>query len=290
VDNPPGARRWSLLFVLLLGVALGAGGMWGAQRWRAPAVPPLNPQQRTLDADLYVQTAAEYRACCLQAYRLATERLRARAKGPGKPPAVVLDLDETVLDNSPFQTYLYRYNLAYSDPLWEDWEKNYPDEVLLVPGAKGFIEEAEKLGVTVIYVSNRLQKYRPATVAVLTRLGLNVKDLDRRLLLKEGNNSDKTDRRQRVERDHRVLLYVGDNLRDFSEEFVAPRIDKDDPAAQNKAIAARAAQVDRQQARWGDDWIILPNPVYGEWQRLLGGQPLGNLRPSSMKPPTAPAK
>src|SRR5262249_14967600 len=90
-----------------VGLALGllAGYLAGVDSVR------LNRQQRSLDADLYLQTSGEFRACCLQTYRLAGERLRTKlaaltTKDP--PPAVIMDLDETVLDNSPFQTWLYR--------------------------------------------------------------------------------------------------------------------------------------------------------------------------------------
>jgi acid phosphatase len=286
--HPPTPRRFPFLLVLLLGIALGAGGMGAWQRWRHVPAPPLNPQERALDANLYMQTAAEYRACCLQAYRLATDRLHARA-GQISRPAVVLDLDETVLDNSPFQTFLYRYGLNFSDALWDDWEKNHPDEVRLVPGAKDFIAAAEKAGVTVFFVSNRSEKYRASTVAALTRLGLNVANIEQRLFL-QTDTSDKTARFKRTKGTHNVVLFLGDNLRDFSNEFAAPPLDKDDPDAQNRAIARRYDQVDKHRARWGDDWIILPNPVYGEWQRLPGNRPLDNLRPSTMQPPAAPTK
>src|SRR5712691_7475885 len=129
--------------IFLVGVVLGvAGGFAG----RSLYGPTPNPQEAALLATLYVQTAAEYRACCLQTFAWASERLAEKLNGraAGKRPAVVLDLDETVLDNSPFQTFLDRERLPYGDRYWEEWEEDYPHEVGAVPGAREFIHYAEQ--------------------------------------------------------------------------------------------------------------------------------------------------
>jgi acid phosphatase len=81
------------------------------------------------------------------------------------------------------------------------------------------------------------------------------------------------------------LLYAGDNLRDFSEDFVVPRLKADDPAGQRQAIRDRQAKVARAAYHWGTDWFILPNPVYGEWQKPLGVNPRDQLRLTKMKRP-----
>jgi acid phosphatase len=269
---------------LVLGIGIGSVGVLPSL-----AHPMLkqagnaNPQEPVLDANLYMQTAAEYRACCLQAYGWMTERLRtklASERNDGLPPAVIMDLDETVLDNAGFQSFLDREHRDYSDALWDRWETQYADEVRLIPGAKAFIEAAEGLGVTVVYITNRLERNRAATIEALRHNGLNVDNIAERLLSKE-TTSDKTARRQQVEQKYRVLFLVGDNLRDFSEEFVAPRVHTD--AEREQAIQARAAQVDRRRYRFGTDWFILPNPVYGEWQNLLGANPHAQLRPTAMQ-------
>ncbi len=255
--------------------------------------PAVNPQESLLLANLYMQTSAEYEAVCLQTYSLALERLKIKlaAQSVGeRKPAVVMDLDETVIDNSGFQTFLDREKLNYSDALWDVWEKDYPDEVRLIPGAKGFITGAENLGVTVVYLSNRLTKNSAGTKSALRRLELNTEGIDDRLLLQEtGGSSDKTARRKSADRKFLVLMYFGDNLRDFSEDFVAPKLAETDDAGQLKAIAERRAKVDRAAYRWGNDWIILPNPVYGEWQRLLGRDPRTKLNKTRMTAPSSPA-
>jgi acid phosphatase len=208
---------------LLLGVVIGSSGLMTSLAWQStsPQTAAVNPQEHALDANLYMQTAAEYQAVCLQTYNLATERLRqklAASRLDGSPPAVVMDLDETVLDNSAFQSFLDRERLNYSDALWGIWERDFPQEVGLIPGAKAFIEAAEQLGVTVVYISNRDEKLRASTIAALRQNGLSLERIDSRLLLKT-TTSDKTERRKIAEGRFNALIYIGDNLRDFSEEF-----------------------------------------------------------------------
>jgi 5'-nucleotidase (lipoprotein e(P4) family) len=272
---------------MLNGVVIGSSGLMTTLAWQATSLQAaaVNPQEHTLDANLYMQTAAEYQAVCLQTYNLATERLRqklAATHHAGAPPAVVMDLDETVLDNSAFQSFLDRDKLNHSDALWGIWERDFPQEVGLIPGAKAFIEAAEQLGATVVYLSNRDEKLRNSTIAALRQNGLSLEGIDNRLLLKT-TTSDKTERRKIAEGRFNALIYLGDNLRDFSEEFKAPQLASNDKAGQKKAIAERADRVRRANYHWGNDWFILPNPVYGEWQRLCGDNPRGKLKVTAMK-------
>jgi acid phosphatase len=258
------------LAALVVGVVVGA--LTVGLMWQDDAARSANPAERSLDSTLWIQTSAEYEACCLQAYHLGKARLEARLATPAPPtahpPAVVMDLDETVFDNSPFQAYLILHRLTFSDDLWAVWEKDHADDVRLVPGAKGFIDFAADQKVPVIYISNRLTKYESSTVAALKHLGLNTDDISHRLLLKT-DSSDKSARRRQVEAKYRVLLFFGDNLRDFSEEFVTPKA--------GNLIAERKQQVQQNAAHFGDDWIILPNPVYGEWTKPLGDDPKAKL-------------
>ncbi|MBO0719424.1 MAG: hypothetical protein J2P41_01285 [Blastocatellia bacterium] len=272
---------------MLIGAVIGSSGLMTSLAWQAtsPQTAVANPQERALDASLYMQTAAEYQAVCLQTYNLATDRLRQKLAAihhAGAPPAVVMDLDETVLDNSAFQSFLDREKLNHSDMLWGIWERDFPQEVGLIPGAKAFIQDAEELGVTVVYLSNRNEKLRNSTIAALRHNGLNLEGIDNRLLLKT-TTPDKSERRKIAEGRFNVLIYLGDNLRDFTEEFKAPQLAAKDDAGQKKAIAERANSVRRANYHWGNNWFILPNPVYGEWQRLLGDNPRGKLKATAMK-------
>lgn len=285
----PGWAASSLAF-LFIGVTVGSSGVLQTQAFQVMQAPAAyagaaNPQEHSLDANLYRQTSAEYAAVCIQTYNWALERLRqklATVRHGERRPAVVMDLDETVFDNSGFYTFLYREKLNYSDELWERWERDFPQEVGLVPGAQGFVEEAERMGVAVVYISNRMAKHQSSTIAALHAVGLNTEGIGERLLLRE-QASDKTARRKLAEQRYDVLMYVGDNLRDFSEEFVAPKLAADDDAAQRRAIAERLGKVKRAAYRWGNDWIVLPNPLYGEWQRLIGANPVTKMRATEMK-------
>jgi acid phosphatase len=250
--------------------------------------PPF-PMAWRMGSNLYMQTAAEYRACCLQIYECAERRLEAilQAKQLAfRKPAVVMDLDETVLDNSVFQTFLYQNNLEYTEALWDVYEKDYPDEVALVPGAKDFIAKAEGNGVTIVYISNRSDANRQSTIKALERLGINTANINARLLLKKrGESSDKSARREEAALRYNILLQIGDNLRDFSEAFAAAKLRSSAKDTLLTDIEQRYARVNSAASHWGVDWFILPNPVYGEWEKLLGDQPQLKLRATKMNLP-----
>ena len=270
--------RWPRSLVgpgwLVAGVWLASAGSSQAQT-AGPLVAPAPfrtevPSDRGLDANLYMQTSAEYRAACYQAYNLATSRLKPALAGlaPGAKPAVVMDLDETVFDNAGYQSTQLRQNLAFDQRSWDIWEDKHPDQVRLVPGAKEFIQEAETLGYTVIHISNRKAKYRLQARQALERLGIPVKG-DHQIRLST-DTSDKTARRREVEAEYAVLLLVGDNLRDFDEQFRAGSLSEKTPEAVTAVIQGRKDLVDANRLAWGERWIIIPNPAYGEWTRPLG--------------------
>lgn len=258
------------------GLALGLG--------LASQVP--NAQEHALDANLYMQTSAEYRAVCLQTYNWAGERLAQRlATRPvgAKRPAVVMDMDETVIDNAAFQSYLDKANLSYSDAEWERYERDFASEVRLIPGAKSFVDRARSMGVAVVFLSNRMAKYKQGAIKSLELNGIQVPEPDDTVLLKE-STSDKTARRAKAAEKFDVVMLVGDNLRDFSEEFVAPRLDYKEAVNRAQGMNERWSKVEANAHRFGAEWIILPNTVYGEWQRVLGPDGRLNLRETKMAP------
>lgn len=253
---------------------------------RSAVKPEVNPQERNLDAILYLQTAAEYHACCLQAYQVAADQLlqRLQEKKPSRP-AVVLDLDETVFDNTRFQTFLYRERLPYSDAWWEIFERDHADEVSLLPGAKTFIQLCQQRQVSTVFISNRSTQYLSAAQSVFTRHGVDLIGSEW-LFRAPGAGGDKSVRRQLAETRFQVLLYLGDNLRDFDEAFRVSRTDEpqlDDLTVFARVEAERRQRVEAEKNRWGRDWIIFPNPIYGEWAKLVEKRPADKLRPTAMR-------
>lgn len=225
-----------------------------------------------LQATLWMQTAIEYRMVCESLYRAAAGVLDAALADrtwsaaveqigdvSALPPAVVLDLDETVLDNSRFQGELVRRRLVYTPELWREWVRQRRAE--LVPGAGAFLAAARERGVAVFFVTNRRIEEEGDTVANLADLGV---DAAPETLLCAGENdwpSDKAARRTLIAGTHRIVALVGDDLGDF----VPARL----------PVAERAAAAERHAAWWGTRWIVVPNPAYGSWERALLGYESG---------------
>jgi acid phosphatase len=227
----------------------------------------------SLNAVLWTQTSAEYQAAAEQGYRLARLRLdealehtstwTAALEQSGDysslDPAIIVDVDETVLDNSPFQARLVKRNAAFGRETWHAWVRE--QKARAVPGALEFLRYAAGTGVKVFYVSNREHAVEEATRRNLEALGFPVDRDGSNLLTKKARpewGSDKSSRRAFVARRYRVLLIVGDNLNDF-----VPGV-KADPEQ-------RVALVRRYRSYWGERWITIPNPMYGSWDRALYG-------------------
>ena len=225
-----------------------------------------------LNAVLWVQRAAEYDAVAQTVYRGAADELDAALKeanwdalvptergnaATGLPPAVVMDVDETVLDNSPYQARLVRDGGSYDEATWDLWvaeKKARP-----VPGVVEFAKAAAAKGVTILYISNRAVHLKDATIANLRAEGLPVKDdsvflgLGTHLEGCEQNGSEKLCRRKLAGQTYRVLMQFGDQLGDFAEIVSNTPKDRD-------ALYA-------EYADWfGERWYMLPNPTYGSWE------------------------
>jgi 5'-nucleotidase (lipoprotein e(P4) family) len=225
-----------------------------------------------LNAVLWVQRSAEYRAATETVYRAAADKLDAALKDsawdalvPGErttpvhglPPAVVLDIDETVLDNSPYQARLVRDGNEYNEVTWDAWVRE--ESAQPVPGVVDFARAAQAKGVTLIYISNRAEHLIAPTLANLRAAGMPVKD-DRVFLGLgtfvadcEQEGSEKLCRRQLAGRSYRVLMQFGDQLGDFAQILV-------------NTPGARAELQARHRGWFGERWWMLPNPTYGSWE------------------------
>ncbi len=231
------------------------------------------PAHENLNAVVWMQTALEYEATTLQAYRLAQLQLDAALKDPrwtaaveqtGEfaklPPAVVLDIDETVLDNSYFQARLVRDRATFSEERWSGWVREA--RATAIPGALEFTQYAAKQGVAVFYISNRMAPLEEPTRKNLAAVGFPLSDrVD--TILSRGERpawgaSAKGPRRAEVARDYRIVLLIGDDLGDFVVNAAG-------------TVEERHARTTPNADWWGRRWIMLPNPTYGSWERAVIG-------------------
>lgn len=218
-----------------------------------------NQQEKSVTGDvmgvqalLWSQLSAEAEALYVQAYNISEVILRdSVAENPGRAWAVVLDIDETVLDNSPFDVERKRKGLAYSEEIWGEWCEMR--EAIALPGALEFITVAEELDVEVFYISNRRDALLGATLDNLRALGFPFADSAHVLLKMETSSKDA--RRAIVEENHEILLLIGDNLGDFAGVF--------DDRSNNYG----KAEVRKMRDQFGKRFIVLPNPMYGKWER-----------------------
>lgn len=234
-------------------------------------------------ATLWVNSAAEYEALSLQTYHLATLMLEqalydkswtASVKQLSQdnyqdlPGAIIVDIDETILNNVQYQMELLEKNTSYSSKTWDAWlERAAATEV---PGALSFIQKANALNIEVFYISNRTCKRRYGsrdycpqeldTLKNLQDLGFPATDAEHLLFKYEECNwgSEKQPRRDIILAKYRILLLVGDDFGDFLEGV-----------KKNITAEERSSLVKEYKAYWGQRWFVLPNPMYGSWQRVL---------------------
>ena len=210
-----------------------------------------NLNEQTVMGTLWYQRAAEMRALCYQAFNTAklVFDLDLEKGAPGKKRAVVVDIDETVLDNSPYNAGFVDKDIGYPTGFAE-WVNAAKADV--VPGAVGFLNYVVEKGADVFYITNRKIRFKDATIKNLKAFGFP-QVLDDHLLMRE-KSSDKEPRRQIVRKDHRIVLLMGDNLNDFDNIF------------SKKGIDERSAAVDTVKDKFGAQFIVLPNPMYGDWE------------------------
>jgi 5'-nucleotidase (lipoprotein e(P4) family) len=253
----------------VLSLALVAGSILSTYFVTASTAQQTAPIVQTADnryqigATLYMQKAAEYRALAYQAFNLARWQLDAdfdkknlkKLPKPERkrPRAVVVDIDETVLDNSPAQAYGIKNNIAFNSKDWYAWGEMRKAKA--IPGAVDFLNYAVSKGVKVYYLSNRDEVQKQATMDNLKAVGFN--DVTVENVMMRQTESTKEPRRMAVAAKYRIVLLVGDNLDDFSNVF------------ERKSIADRFAETEKARAEWGKRFIMLPNAMYGTWENAI---------------------
>jgi acid phosphatase len=226
------------------------------------------PQNDLLNATLWMQRAVEYKANSLTAFALAKIRLEqaladenwtgAPAEQTGSyqklPPALILDLDETLVDNSRFQAWMTLNDTNFTPQVWTKFVNAQVSEA--IPGAVDFLKYAESKGVKLFYVTNRTAEEEEGTRKNLERLGFPMGgNVDTFLMARKKPDwgSAKGTRRAFVAQDYRILLNLGDNLGDFVDSY-------------RGSEAERLKVFEENRGRWGREWIMLANPAYGSFE------------------------
>ena len=228
-----------------------------------------------LYAILWMQNSAEYQAVARQAYAAAAYQIDKALDDAGssalddttgnialKKPAVILDVDETVLRNTPYGAWTIRNQKGWNQQDWWEWCRLEAAEP--VPGVVDYIQTAMAKGVHIIYLTNRSDKVAAATRNNLAREGL-VPDTEKvTFYFKEDeerlggkyHETNKIFRRKQVEKEYRVIQMFGDSLGDFTGNG-------------HLSVMDRRALANHNQSRWGRSWFMLPNPEYGSWKESL---------------------
>jgi len=234
------------------------------------------------NATLWYQTSAEFRANSLQTYKMASLTLKdaltdknwtalpsQTADFQQLPPAIIVDIDETILDNSPAAAQaILEKDQGFNAKRWDNWVA--AAKARAVPGAVEFLNLAGQNGVTVLYISNRECAPRASgqapcpqkadTLKNLQATGITQVDASQLWLKSEqkGWSSEKESRRLKASQQYRVIMLLGDDFGDFLPQVKS-----------NITPAQRFALVDKYQHYWGSRWFMLTNPTYGSWETIL---------------------
>jgi len=210
-------------------------------------------EKESLTAALWQQTSSEYRALCYQAFNVARDRINIDLKKEwAKPRAVIIDLDETIIFNAKYNATDVIREQEYPKEFYE-WIAS--GDATLIPGSDEFLQFVNEEGYTIFYVTNRRDECTDITLQQI--VDLELPQADREHLLMRGTDHTKQGRRDKVSEDYVVILFIGDNCVDFYGDYY------------NESIEERKNITDSLQAKWGREFIILPNPMHGSWQKAL---------------------
>lgn len=207
---------------------------------------------------LWMRTSAEYRALAYQGYNVAMNAVKMAVTDPShqrKPLAIVLDADETVVDNTKLMgESIVNGNGRFDAPWWR--QAVHQGKSQAMPGAVEFLNEVHKQGVEIFYVSNR---YAPVnldvTIQNFKELGFPSVDKDHVLLFEK--DSDKQPRFDMIAKKYYVIVYMGDNAGDFPI------------GTKGKTLAERNSIIDAHKEDFGTTFVVFQNPAYGSWVSAL---------------------
>lgn len=203
------------------------------------------------DHSMYWQkNSAEYYALCIQAYNMAKHKIdKTLTASSEKPLAIIADIDETVLNNLPYNEMLIETGESFTQKTWSEWVNK--QEATPIPGALDFFKHIEDLDIEIIYLSNRkVENYEP-TKANLILAGFPFDD--QTIMLLRDKDGNKESRRQQIS-NYNIVLLLGDNLSDFNERFY------------KESNESRIEGIDSLQQMFADRYILFPNLIYGTWE------------------------
>lgn len=254
-------KKW---FLVLLSVLLLAGCGNKKENTQDQATTGDSTAQVKVNADymslavLYYQKAAETRALYYQGFNVARMMIDNDLKVKSKlKKAVVLDIDETALDNSPYEAQCILGNFAYPER-WDEWCNAGKAEP--TPGAVEFLNYAAEKGYAIFYITNRKAKFTESTLKNLRDKGFPMADTTHVLFRTAGNS--KEERRVKVMKEYNIVMLMGDNLADFTRVF-----------DEKLSLEQRIAKTDSLKQEFGKKFIVFPNPMYGDWEMAVYPDP-----------------
>ena len=231
-----------------------------------------NSNEYKVQAQVWTQNSAEYRALCFQAFNTAKiyiDSFLSSEKKYDRPLAIITDVDETVLDNSPYDGKLILEDVSYDRESWVEWGNLEIAEA--IPGSLELLTYAYEKGIKVFYVSNRYSEQLESTVNNLKKLGFP--NVSKSTVLLRSDSRSKSERRNSISSRHEVIMLIGDNLSDFNDEFEV------------KISEERINYTNQMRDNFGNKLIVLPNPNYGDWESngLFGGESFDNIEKDSIR-------
>lgn len=245
-----------ILFILLSSCSVAINTLPNATINTSPSAPKNISLNGKIYSAHWQQNSGEFRALSYQAYNLARLRIDENLKNKSKKPlAIITDIDETFLDNSPYAVTESGKGKDFDAASWANWTAK--GNAKAYPGSLEFFNYVKSKNITIFYVSNRDQNDRVGTLKNLKDLNFPYADNDH-LILRD-ISSDKENRRAEILKKYNVILYLGDNLGDFSSMFY------------KKTQSERNQNVDDNAEKFGKNFIMLPNSGYGDWESATPG-------------------
>lgn len=224
----------------------------GCAQQKTDAQQKLNDQ--SVMALNWFQQSGEYQALAYQAFNTAKMAFDNAQPLAGQKKAVVVDLDETMLDNSAYSAWQVKANKPFDSKTWSQWTA--ARQATAVPGAVEFANYVNTHGGTIFYVSNRKTSEYAATLDNMNRLGFT--GANEKTMLLSSDTSNKQARFDSIKAaGYHVVIYIGDNLNDFGS------------ATYHQGNEQRRAFVNQNHQHFGTQYIVLPNPLYGDWESGL---------------------